>query len=195
MLLIALVVKLTSPGPIFYRGRRAGLCGREFWQLKFRSMRTGAAGSSFTARDDDRITPIGRLIRTTKLDEFPQLFNVLRGEMSLVGPRPEAFDVVEELYTREQLRVLTVRPGLTCLLQVRIFPDFTYDVPTGADPTSYYRHTILPARLAEDLEYVDRQSLALDLKLLAQTAWCLLFKSWPLLAGRARQPQPIERRA
>ena len=118
---------------------------------------------------------------------MPQLINVLRGEMSLVGPRPEDRAVIELYYTPDQKRVLSARPGLTCLLQVRIFPDFCDHVPEGVDPQEHYRTVILPARLTEDMEYVDRMSLWLDLKIIIQTAWCILFKSWIVLLRRRRE--------
>jgi lipopolysaccharide/colanic/teichoic acid biosynthesis glycosyltransferase len=187
MLLIALAVRLTSPGPVFFRGERSGLKGRKFRQLKFRSMRTTSLGGTFTTRDDCRVTAVGRLLRFAKLDELPQLLNVLRGDMSIVGPRPEDAVIVREHYTREQLRVLSVRPGITGLLQVRVFPDFTYSVPDGVDPQQYYLHAILPARLKEDLEYVDRMSVWLDVKVVLLTVYCILVKSWFILWGRWRK--------
>jgi lipopolysaccharide/colanic/teichoic acid biosynthesis glycosyltransferase len=193
MLLAALAVKLTSRGPVFYHGDRAGLASRRFEQLKFRSMSVGRTGGHFTTRDDPRLTNIGIILRLLKLDELPQLINVIRGEMSMVGPRPEVYSVVNQCYNREQLRVLSVRPGLTCTLQVRIFPDFTYEVPGGVDPEHYYRHVILPSRLQEDLDYVDRMSFALDVRLILQTAYCIFVKSWFVLwrrrlAARAAKP-------
>ncbi len=186
MLLIALAVKLTSSGPVFYRGQRAGLGGRTFKQLKFRSMTSAASGGAFTSRADPRITLIGKLLRFVKLDELPQLINVLRGEMSVVGPRPEDSTVVSRYYTREQLRVLSVKPGLTCIIQVRVFPDYSYHVPAGADPEKYYLSEILPARIREDLEYIDHMSLKLDLKIILETFYCIFIKSWLILWHRHR---------
>ena len=113
MLLVAVAVKLTSSGPALYRGERVGLGRRTFRQLKFRSMTHGAAGGISTGPTDRRVTAVGKLLRFTKLDELPQFINVLRGEMSIVGPRPEEVSIVEDFYTRDQLRVLSVRPGLT----------------------------------------------------------------------------------
>lgn len=190
---VVVAVKLTSRGPVFYRGKRAGLCGRTFTQLKIRTMTIGAAGDAFTAAGDPRVTRLGHLLRGTKIDELPQLVNVLWGDMSIVGPRPEDARLVDEFYTRDALRVLAVRPGMTCLVQVRVFPDFTSQVPPGADPQQYYRQTILPARLEEDLEYVDRLSLALDLKICLQTAWCLLVRSWWVPLRRQFSTRPAER--
>jgi lipopolysaccharide/colanic/teichoic acid biosynthesis glycosyltransferase len=187
-----LVVKATSAGPVLYRGVRTGLKGRDFKQLKFRSMTVGAGGAAFTARGDPRVTAVGRIRRFAKLDELPQLFNVLRGEMSIVGPRPEDAAVVRTCYTREHLRVLSVRPGMTGLLQVRIFPDFTRDVPDNVDSQEHYLHTILPARIKEDLEYVDRMSIWLDLKAILLTIYCILIKSWFVLWRRRKSPMSAE---
>jgi len=185
LLVLALAVRVTSRGPILYRGRRAGLAGKEFDQLKFRTMRLdptrAGTGTAFTGKDDPRVTRGGRVLRLFKLDELPQLVNVLRGEMSIVGPRPEDAALVARCYTPEQLRVLSVRPGLTCLLQVRIYPDFTSTVPEGADPQEHYESEILPRRIEEDLEYVDRMSLWLDLRICLQTLYCVLVKSWFVL--------------
>ena len=182
--LSALVVKLLSPGPVLYRGLRAGLGGAPFYQLKLRTMVVQLEGGGFTSKDDPRIIPGGRALRFFKIDEIPQFVNILRGEMSIVGPRPEELSVVNSLYTAEQRRVLSVRPGLTCLLQVRIFPDFTYDVPEGANPEEYYQQQILPQRLGEDLDYVDQISFWTDLRIIFKTAWCLLGKSWLILLRR-----------
>ena len=116
LLLIALLVKFTSPGPVFYRARRVGKGGREFDLYKFRTMVADAdrRGPQLTLAEDPRVTQLGRWLRTHRLDEIPQLWNVLRGEMSLVGPRPEDPSYVSR-YTKEQRRVLEARPGVTQL--------------------------------------------------------------------------------
>ncbi len=190
MLLIAVAVKLSSPGPILYAGVRSGFQGRRFRQLKFRTMVTDLAGGAFTGRNDPRVTTVGKFLRFFKLDEFPQFINILRGDMSVVGPRPEAVNVVEQFYTRDQLRVLSARPGLTCLVQVRTFPDLANQVPDSADPDQYYRHILLPSRLQEDLQYVDRMSMWWDLLLILQTAYCILGKSWVFLWRHGRSTLP-----
>jgi len=117
---IAMLIKLDSPGPIFFRGRRIGLHGRPFHIFKFRSMvpDVPSKGAAVTCKDDPRITGVGKILRKTKLDELPSLVNVLRGEMSLVGPRPEAPAWVGR-YTPQQWTVLTVRPGITGLAQIK----------------------------------------------------------------------------
>ena len=118
-LLIAVAIKLTSPGPIFYAGTRVGKHGKLFKQLKFRTMVPNAdkVGSTVSTRDDARVTPVGRLLRRSKMDELPQLLNVIKGEMSFVGPRPEAPKWVK-YYSEEQRRVLEITPGITDPVQI-----------------------------------------------------------------------------
>jgi polysaccharide biosynthesis protein PslA len=168
--LVALAVRLDSDGPILFRQQRAGLAGRSFALIKFRTMRADAAdldGARQTARDDVRLTPVGRLLRRTSMDELPQLLNVLRGEMSLVGPRPHAWgsragrqrfeDVIGAYPARHR-----VRPGLTGLAQVRGHRGAISDA--GG----------LRARTLSDLEYVRRWSFRRDLTILLRTAWVVL---------------------
>jgi lipopolysaccharide/colanic/teichoic acid biosynthesis glycosyltransferase len=186
MLLVAALIKLSSPGPVFYRAMRAGYKGRPFAELKFRTMHLNAdRHGSFTAKDDPRVFPVGRFLRLFKIDEMPQILNILRGEMSIVGPRPEDADTVEKCYNTQQRKVLDVAPGLTGFPQVRFFPELSMIDPGGMDPQEHYRGVILPMRLEMDLEYVRRQSLWLDLYLIAYTIFLIAFKSWwVLLAGQ-----------
>ncbi len=166
MFLVAVLIKLTSPGPILFRQQRAGLNGQPFTIYKFRTMVTNAeqlkhelerlnemTGPVFKVSKDPRITPIGRLLRKFSIDEFPQLFNVLRGEMSLVGPRPLPVDEVKRFDDMAHRRRLSVKPGLTCLWQI-----------SGRNNVSDFRDWV---RL--DLEYIDNWSLWLDLKILLRT--------------------------
>lgn len=154
---LAAVVKLTSPGPVLYRGARVGRYGRTFAMWKFRTMRAGAPdirnadGSTYAGRDDERVTPIGRWLRRTSLDEVPQLWNVLRGDMSLVGPRPELPDQVQ-YYDAGERRRLDVRPGITGLAQI-----------SGRNAIDW------KARRALDVEYVASLSLRTDLRILWRT--------------------------
>ena len=152
---IALWIRRDSPGPALYRQTRIGLAGKPFKLLKFRTMVVGAermgAGLRVTA-DDDRITRAGAILRRLSLDELPQIWNVLRGDMSLVGPRPTVPEQVER-YTARQRRRLAARPGVTGLAQVR---------GRNAIPWS--------ARIEIDIEYVERWSPMLDLRVLARTA-------------------------
>jgi lipopolysaccharide/colanic/teichoic acid biosynthesis glycosyltransferase len=194
LVLVALLVRLGSPGPALFRAERAGRGGRPFFMLKIRTMRSEAhAGGAITAPGDARITRLGAWLRLFKIDELPQLVNVLRGDMSLVGPRPQDPRIVREYYTEAQRRVLDVRPGITGLGQVTFFPDMTADVPPGRDTEEYYRDVQLPQKLAVDLDYVDRASLGLDLRLLLRTAFCVLVKSWWILV--TRPPLEMKRRA
>jgi lipopolysaccharide/colanic/teichoic acid biosynthesis glycosyltransferase len=178
----ALLVVLSSPGPAFYRARRAGLHGRPFDVLKLRTMRVGTdtPDRRITAARDDRVTPVGRFLRRSKIDELPQFWNVLVGEMSVVGPRPEAVDIVERYYTSEQRRTLEVRPGLASPADVRWYPDLTYHdpPPPGVPIQEHYLARHMPAQLEEALRYVDQQDFWLDLRVVAQTAACVLFRSW-----------------
>jgi lipopolysaccharide/colanic/teichoic acid biosynthesis glycosyltransferase len=136
---------------------------------------------SFTAKNDTRVFPVGRLLRLFKIDELPQILNILHGEMSIVGPRPEDIDTVEKCYTAEQRKVLEVAPGLTGFPQVRFFPELSMIDPAGMDPQEHYRRVILPMRLEMDLEYVRRQSVWLDLYLIGATMFLIAFKSWWVL--------------
>ncbi len=170
LLLIALLVAVGSPGGALFRQVRVGRNGREFRILKFRTMRPGseAQGQITVGGRDPRITRIGHLLRRTKLDELPQLWNVLVGEMSIVGPRPEVPRYVA-LYTPEQREVLRVRPGLTGLASLA-YIDENEVLGRATDPQRAYIEEVMPAKLVLDLRYVQEQSLALDLRIIARTA-------------------------
>jgi exopolysaccharide biosynthesis polyprenyl glycosylphosphotransferase len=172
LLIVAVVIRLTSPGPIVFTQRRAGKNGRPFTMYKFRSMNTNAemrqaeliaynqmSGPVFKLEKDPRVTPIGRFLRKTSLDEFPQLLNVLRGEMSLVGPRPLPLYEVEQFESPWQRRRLSMKPGLTCIWQV-----------SGRNNLQSFDDWV---RL--DLEYIDNWSLWLDAQILLRTIPVVLF--------------------
>jgi lipopolysaccharide/colanic/teichoic acid biosynthesis glycosyltransferase len=170
--LAALAVWLSSPGPVVYRGVRVGRGGSEFSILKFRSMRVDPLASrDITVHEDPRVTSTGRLLRATKVDELPQLWNVIRGEMSLVGPRPESPRYVAQ-YTSEQREALCARPGITGLTQIY----FRHEerLLRGQQVERYYETVLLPVKLAIDIYYVRHQSLWLDLKILALTLVALI---------------------
>jgi lipopolysaccharide/colanic/teichoic acid biosynthesis glycosyltransferase len=171
-LAVALLIKLDTPGPVFYRARRIGRGGRPFELLKFRSMVTGAGrlGPGLTIAGDGRITRSGRWLRQTKVDELPQLFNVLKGEMSLVGPRPEDPRYVA-LYSAEQRRVLAVRPGITSPASIRYRGEEA--LLDGADWEQTYTGRIMPDKLQRELAYLARRTLWSDLAVLWQTALAL----------------------
>jgi lipopolysaccharide/colanic/teichoic acid biosynthesis glycosyltransferase len=160
--LISLAVFLDSPGPVFYRSPRIGYRGRGFEMLKFRKMRNAAAGAPVTNFADTRLTPIGRFLQATRLDELPQFLHVLRGEMSLVGPRPEVPEFVD-LYRDEYEEILSVLPGLTGLVQVQ----FIEESRLLAAAVRY--EDIMPAKVELDLHYVRRRTLAMDGVILART--------------------------
>jgi lipopolysaccharide/colanic/teichoic acid biosynthesis glycosyltransferase len=169
MLLIALLVKLTSPGPVLFRQERVGLRGRMFVLLKFRSMadRPAAVGPQVTAGGDRRITPLGRVLRRTKLDELPQLWNVVRGEMALVGPRPEVPRYVS-CYPEYFALVHRQRPGITdvCTLHLRAEEEILARV---ADPERYYVEKLLPRKLGAAIREGARRTPWRDLRVLAAT--------------------------
>jgi lipopolysaccharide/colanic/teichoic acid biosynthesis glycosyltransferase len=193
MAAVALWVRCTSPGPILYRARRAGYKGEAFDLLKFRTMRLGAdRDGAITEADDRRVLPGGRVVRLLRLDELPQIFNILRGEMSLVGPRPEDLDIVRTCYTPEQRAALDVLPGLSGIPQVSFLFDTADLDPGDLDPQEHYRQIILPLRLTLDLEYIRRQSVRYDLYLLARTFLCIAFKSWGLLMRDPRRNLHVE---
>lgn len=170
--IVAIVIKLTSPGPVFYCALRTGRSGVTFGLLKFRSMRLDAdrSGPGITRAEDPRFTAIGHWLRHTKLDETPQLLNVLKGDMSLVGPRPEDPRYVA-FYTPEQRRVLSVRPGITGAASVHYRHEEA--LLTGADWERTYLTVIMPDKLRLDLDYLDRCSLWSDVWLLGKTFWSL----------------------
>ena len=165
---IAVLIRLSSPGPVFFRGERIGRHGRPFRIVKFRTMREDAAavGAGITAANDPRVTRVGRLLRHTKLDELPQLLNVLRGEMSLVGPRPEDPRYVA-LYSEEQRRVLRVRPGITSPASFQFRNEEA--LLSGADWERKYRDEIMPQKLRIDLAYVEAAGFWTDLALIWRT--------------------------
>ncbi len=168
----AAAVGVSSPGPVLFRQARAGRGKRPFALLKFRSMRHGAIGPLVTAGGDARVTRVGRLLRRSKLDELPQLWNVLVGEMSLVGPRPEVPYYVER-FAADYARILAVRPGITDFAAVEYREEEALLAASG-DPQSTYEHVVLPAKIALYHRYLDEMSLSTDLSLLARTLTALL---------------------
>jgi len=165
---VSIIVKAYDGGPIFHRAIRVGKDGQLFHLYKFRTMVINAErqGPVVTANSDPRITPVGRYLRRTKLDELPQLLNVLTGDMSLVGPRPEDPHYVA-LYTLEQRRVLDVCPGITSAAS--IIYRHEERMLTGRDWEDIYRNEIMPAKLAIDLNYVSCRTMWSDLGLIFRT--------------------------
>lgn len=167
LLVCALLVGLTSPGGVLFRQERVGKDGVPFTIYKFRSMRKDNAGLKISTSGDSRITPVGRVLRKAKLDELPQLWNVLKGDMSFVGPRPEVREYTD-LYTPEQWQVLLVRPGITGLASIR-YRNENDLLSASADPNRTYIEEVMPAKLALDLEYIPRACVSYDIKLILET--------------------------
>lgn len=178
LLVAAGLVAVTSPGPVLFRQQRAGLGGRPFTLLKLRSMRVSPEGSQLTASGDARITPVGRWLRRFKLDEIPQLWNVVRGDMSLVGPRPEVPRYVDDSPLWRQ--VLSARPGLTDPVTLRLRDEEAL-LASVEDPERFYRERLLPWKLRGYRAYLARRSWATDLGVLGATALAVL---------RLRRPAP-----
>jgi len=174
LLAIAIAIKTGSPGPVFYRGARIGMGRRPFAMLKFRTMviDAEAKGPSSTSADDPRITKIGAFLRRLKIDELPQFINVFKGEMSLVGPRPQVAWAVDA-YSAEERRVLDVRPGITDWASIR-FRNEGEILKGSTDPDRDYMILIHPEKMRLSLQYVDRMSFGTDLGILLRTAGAVL---------------------
>ena len=172
LLVVAVSIKLDSRGPLLYRSRRIGRGGREFDMLKFRKMHSDASGPALTSSTDERFTRVGSFLARTKLDELPQLWNVVRGDMSLVGPRPEDPSFVS-IYPDAFDSALTVRPGVTGLSQIAFAEEGrVLDVP---DPMRRYVEGLLPQKLGLDELYVSRRSTRMDMRILVWTILTVVF--------------------
>ena len=172
--LLAALIKGSDGGPVFYRGLRVGRGGKTFRIFKFRTMVMNAeqVGGPSTADDDPRITRVGKRLRKYKLDELPQFLNVLTGDMSLVGPRPEVPQYVA-LFTEEEKAILSVRPGITDWASLWN-PDEGAVLAGSPDPEKAYLEKIRPEKIRLQLEYVRRRNFGVDLSILARTAWIVL---------------------
>ena len=172
----SLLAKLQSKGPVFYKAKRVGKDETLFEMYKFRTMVVNAdtLGGSLTTYRDTRITPIGRFLRWTKLDELPNLINVIKGEMSLIGPRPEAPNYVKH-YTEIQKQVLQVKPGMTGPSQLAN-RDEEEKLKGQQDTEHYYITELMPKKLALDLHYVATQSIASDIGWLLKTFWVVIVR-------------------
>jgi lipopolysaccharide/colanic/teichoic acid biosynthesis glycosyltransferase len=186
---VAIAIRITSRAPAIYRGARVGLNGRKFYVLKFRTMVVNAdlIGGSCTADDDRRITRLGKWLRKSKLDELPQLINVLWGDMSFVGPRPE-LEKFTSTYEARYRQVLQVKPGITDLATL-------WDSDEGAllagepDPEQAYRENILPTKLRLQLEYVEKASFLVDLRIVIQTVMLVGKRGISNVLNADRAPQ------
>jgi lipopolysaccharide/colanic/teichoic acid biosynthesis glycosyltransferase len=168
LLLLSAAIVIDSGFPVFFSQDRMGCGFRKFRLRKFRTMRTGTSGSLLTVAGDSRITRLGRLLRHAKLDEIPQFWNVLRGEMSVVGPRPEVQEYVE-LYRERYSRILAVRPGITDLASIH-FRNEEAILAMSQDPLRDYRERILPMKLDFADRYLETRSIPVDLAIIVRTA-------------------------
>jgi lipopolysaccharide/colanic/teichoic acid biosynthesis glycosyltransferase len=173
---IGLAIKLTSRGPVFFRQQRIGRGGNPFRLYKFRTMYVGEGGSLVTVQGDPRITPVGRLLRRWKLDELPQLWNILIGEMSVIGPRPEVERYVSH-YTAEQRRLLEQTPGLASLSQL-VYPHEADMLRNYANPEAIYVQELMPRKIAVDLKYETSRNFWSDLQLLVEMVLLILGRSY-----------------
>ncbi len=184
LIVVAAAVAATSPGPILFRHGRIGRRGRPFAMLKFRTMHDGSGGPGVTSKGDARITAIGKILRKTKLDELPELWNVVRGDMSLVGPRPEAVQYVtgSPLWTA----VLRVRPGITDPMTLRLRNEEELLAAAGAEYEAFYRNQLLPYKLHGYRDYIAGRTWKRDVAVLWLTLLAVLFP------GRVPAPSPGE---
>ena len=173
LLVIAIGIKLDSPGPVFYRGIRTGRFGVPFRIFKFRSMVIDgeARGGTTTGDNDPRLTHVGRFLRRYKLDELPQLLNVVVGHMSLVGPRPEVAEYTNA-YSEQERRILSVRPGITDLASIEF--NNLQEIVGSENPDQTFREKVLPVKNALRLLYVEQQSIWTDLSILGRTIFILI---------------------
>lgn len=174
LLLVSLLIKLTMPGPVLFRQTRIGFGGRPFTIYKFRSMKVNRSKVSITLSSDNRITPLGRFLRRSKIDELPQLWNILRGDMSVVGPRPDVPGYSDMLQGNDQL-LWTVRPGLTGLDSIS-YPDEETILDQQPDPQKYYDEVLWPDKVRLNLAYIKNRSFWMDIAIILFT----IFRKKPL---------------
>ena len=174
--LCAIGVRFSSPGPVLFRQERVGQGGRPFRLLKFRSMRVNVGGAQVTAHGDARITGVGRFLRKTKLDELPELWNVVRGELSLVGPRaevPKYVDASDSLWQK----VLQAKPGITDPVTLRLRNEEELIAAGGGDPEVFYREFLQPLKLQGYVRYLERRTVWSDLGVLIRTVLAVVMPS------------------
>ena len=174
--LVSVGIALTSRGPIFFRQQRIGRGGRPFWLYKFRTMHAGATGSQVTVTGDNRIYPFGRWLRRWKVDELPQFWNIFRGEMSVVGPRPEVGRFVNQ-YGAGERGILDHKPGLGSVSQL-VYPHEAELLQSVADPETVYARQLMPRKVAVDLQYETTRTLVSDVRLIAEMALLVAGKSF-----------------
>jgi lipopolysaccharide/colanic/teichoic acid biosynthesis glycosyltransferase len=178
MLIVGFIVKATSEGSALFLQERVGLKEKSFLLYKFRTMveRAEKMGTSVTTSNDLRVTPVGRKLRSIKLDELPQLINVIRGDMSLVGPRPDVPEIVEK-YTPEMRIIFDVLPGITSVATLHL-RDEEHLLAHVLNPDKFYEDVLVPLKIKIAMEHVERKSFAFDLKILCQTIWMMTLGKW-----------------
>ena len=172
----AVLIRATSPGPVLFRQQRVGRFGEPFELLKFRSMRIDNGGAQVTAKGDSRVTRVGRLLRKSKLDELPELWNVVRGDLSLVGPRPEVpryVDIGNPLWRR----TLDARPGITDPVTLRLRNEEELLASCAGDPEVFYLNSLQPYKLVGYIEYLEKRSWKTDLQVLMQSVQAVVIPS------------------
>lgn len=161
MVVISVAIAIDSPGGVLFMQERAGRYGKPFKILKFRTMTKANSGSNITTGNDMRITRVGKLIRKIRFDEFPQLINVIKGDMSIIGPRPETMNFVD-IYTADQRATLLVRPGISCRSSIA-FADEADMIPEGVDTDKFYVENILPEKCEMNIKYIKDLSIKEDI--------------------------------
>lgn len=180
-ILVSVFIKLDTPGPVFFKQMRIGKAGNPFYIYKFRTMIANAdkLGPSVTSKNDLRITKTGRILRKYKIDELPQLFNVLKGDMSLVGPRPEVPKYVEK-YNEYQKKVLSLKPGITdpASLKFRNEEEIlaSYDIKEEEDLENIYINEIMPIKIELNLKYAENANIITDFLIIIRTLWEVVFR-------------------
>ena len=179
-----LIIKIVSPGPAIYKAERVGKGGKLFKCYKFRSMRVDSGKVRLTTLgNDDRIFPFGKFIRKTKIDEMPQVVNILKGDMSVVGPRPEDKENADKVYVGEFVHILDVKPGLTSTASL-------YDYTHGElyEDEESYEKEFMPKKLKLEMYYVNHRSFWYDIHLVLKTAWLIILRT----SGKTNFEEPIE---
>lgn len=192
LIIVAVAIRFDSPGPIFFRQERVGLRGRSFRIFKFRSMVVGAAraGTALTVRGDTRITRAGMFLRSSKLDELPQLINVLIGDMSIVGPRPEVPEFMKYYTPDQRAIILSMRPGITDYAAI-LFRDESSLLDRERDPIDVYRREIMPIKFAYYERYSREIGVLNDLRIILATMLLLIVGSVPARLGIECRLRPL----
>ena len=189
MLLVALIIKMTSKGPVFYKATRAGLYGKEVIIHKFRTMRIGAdCHGQITAANDNRVYPFGKFLRASKIDELPQFFDVLMGTMSIVGPRPESIEIVKKHYSDSEMDTLSVKPGIASPGSIFNYTHGDQYLNETGDTDLAYVEKLLPIKLAIEKEYIKKTSIKYDIQIIFRTISTII----QMLMGKKQFEYPPE---